>query len=473
MKKLLLLPFLFLFFAISCDDEINDTTIMEPEAVVAGKSTFTGNSYLVISATDKLPDGLATGLASANGKVTRIISEVGIAVVSSDDPNFASKASKIKGVQSVVPNLTRQWLDPKEKNEALVEDFGNPPSSGDDDIRFDLQWGHDAIDAPEAWNAGYRGAGARVAVLDGGFDLDHPDLEPNINFTLSIDFTGEGLQYAPSGPFSHGTHVAGTIAAADNGYGIIGVAPEAELVLVKVLGDGGSGTFADVISGIVHAALADADVINMSLGGYLEKSGNAAEGYTVREAIELINATSRAVNFAYQRGTTVIAAAGNAAIDFDHTADLVHIPGDCTNAISISATAPIGWVANPPSASLDYLTSYSNYGQSAISFAAPGGDSAYPGNENCTVGGITRPCWVFDLVFSDGNGGVGYWSAGTSMASPHAAGVAALIVGKNGGSMKPAQVEAAMRASADDLGKPGKDDAYGNGRVNAFRAVSQ
>jgi subtilisin family serine protease len=92
---------------------------------------------------------------------------------------------------------------------------------------------------------------------------------------------------------------------------------------------------------------------------------------------------------------------------------------------------------------------------------------AYPGNENCLIAGLVRPCWVFDLVFSTGNGGW-YWSAGTSMAAPHASGVAALIIGANGGDMKPSQVEAALRSSADDLGKPGNDDFYGAGRVNAF-----
>jgi subtilisin family serine protease len=94
----------------------------------------------------------------------------------------------------------------------------------------------------------------------------------------------------------------------------------------------------------------------------------------------------------------------------------------------------------------------------------------YPGNENCTLL-VTRPCWVFDLVFSTGSAGAYYWSAGTSMAAPHVAGVAAIIIGANGGEMKPSAVEKALRASADDLGKPGNDDFYGAGRVNAANAV--
>ena len=104
------------------------------------------------------------------------------------------------------------------------------------------------------------------------------------------------------------------------------------------------------------------------------------------------------------------------------------------------------------------------------------GDTVYPGNESCTIAGLTRPCWVFDLVFSTGsnlNPAIAsfFWAAGTSMAAPHASGVAAIIIGKNGGSMHSAQVEAALLQSADDLGKPGNDDFYGNGRVNTYNAV--
>jgi len=104
---------------------------------------------------------------------------------------------------------------------------------------------------------------------------------------------------------------------------------------------------------------------------------------------------------------------------------------------------------------------------SVIDFAAPGGDFIYPGEEECVVAGLLRPCWVFDLVFSTGSAGSYYWSAGTSMAAPHASGVAALIISANGGDMKPQHVERDLRHSADDLGKPGNDDAYGMGRVNA------
>ncbi len=133
----------------------------------------------------------------------------------------------------------------------------------------------DAIDAPEAWNTGQTGEGVRVAVLDSGIDGTHSDLAPNLNTDLSESFVpGEDWQVQPGFYFNHGTHVAGTIAAADNQRGVIGVAPNAEIVAVKVLSEfTGSGAFSWINAGIVYAALIDADVINMSLGATLNKNG--------------------------------------------------------------------------------------------------------------------------------------------------------------------------------------------------------
>lgn len=305
---------------------------------------------------------------------------------------------------------------------------------------------------------------------------------------MSANFVaGEVLTYTLPDPFSHGSHVAGIVAAADNAFGTIGIAPEAELVLVKVLGDAGSGTFADVISGIVHAANVDADIINMSLGARLVRSGFVDDNgtpdpsddvfVTAREVNELLVALGRATTYAYQQGTTVIAAAGNDAEDIDHNANAVFVPAQSPHVISIAATGPLGWAVDP-STDLDVPAFYTNFGQSAIDFAAPGGSVDFDllaSGQLCTIV-VTRPCWVFDLVFSTGsnlNPAIAsyFWAAGTSMASPHAAGVAAIIVGKNGGSLNPAQVASALRASADDLGKPGNDDFYGAGRVNAENAV--
>ncbi|WP_161891240.1 S8 family peptidase [Pontibacter russatus] len=434
--------------------------------------------YIIISASNSIPAGLKSQIGSLNGRVTKIYEGAGLATATSTDPDFITKASSIKGVSAVVHDFKIQWIDPsKAKGVKMEATYGNPPNSGDDDFFFDLQWGHDAIDAPEAWNAGYMGKGARVAVLDTGFDLTHPDLEPNIDFAASTSFVpGEDLQYNLSDTFSHGTHVAGTIAASDNGFGTIGVAPEAELILVKVLSDEGSGSFSWIMDGIVYAADQGADVINMSIGAYLPRNGKFLdeEGNVVHDTKavnQLLNAINKVITYAYQQGATVVTSAGNDAVNGNKDQSWVHIPSDAPHAISISATAPRGWALNPYGAFLDYPASYTNYGTPEVDLAAPGGDVSYPGEEEVTIGFVTAPAYVFDLVFSTGNGGW-YWSGGTSMATPHASGVAALIVGKNGGEMNPAQVEAILRTSAEDLGKPGRDPYYGHGRVNAYYAVT-
>jgi subtilisin family serine protease len=304
-----------------------------------------------------------------------------------------------------------------------------------------------------------------VAVLDTGFMLTHPDLAPNIIDAVSF-VPGQSAQFNIAlGSFSHGTHVAGIIAAPDNGIGGIGIAPEAKIVGVKVLGDNGSGSFDWLIQALIYTAnRGDVDIINMSLGATLVKSGVPGD-YTAHDAAELLVALSRATTYATQHGIAVFASAGNSALDLDHTANVISIPAQSANVITIAATGPEGWALDSTT-NLYRPASYTNFGRSAVDFAAPGGDFALPGNAPCTIIGITRPCWVFDMVLSTANSSGGgnswAWAAGTSMASPAAAGVAAIIVGENGGSMSPAEVKTELIRRA--LGS-GNDAYFGQGNV--------
>ncbi len=465
----LLVPVALLGAALTGCERMPDNTAPQATSRLA-RTAATASRYIVISATESLPSGLERGVAAAGGAVVSTVPQIGIAVAISANPNFAAKAARLPAVQAVVPDIRIQWIDPNERAFPATEpQYVNPPTSGDDDFFFDLEWGMAAIGAPKAWNAGLRGDGVRVAILDSGIDPTHADLAPNVNMALSTSFVpGEDVAVAPGFYFNHGTHVAGIVAAADNAYGVIGVAPEAEIVAVKVLSETSTeGDFSWLINGIVYAAGIGADVINMSLAGYVPRHGFVTEdGTRINGAAVngLYLALDRAAKYAKKHGSTLIAAAANEGVDRDHDRDLLVLPADLPEVIAISATAPEGWALDPTT-NLDVPASYTNYGQSRIDFAAPGGDFDLPGEDDCTVV-LTRPCWAFDLVFSTIPGGWG-WAAGTSMAAPHAAGVAALIIGANGGSMAPAAVEAALRASADDLGKPGNDDYFGGGRVSA------
>ena len=431
-------------------------------------------SYMILGTGNRLPVDLEESVEAADGILDRTFHQIGIAEASSTSPRFAAEVESHSGVRLVLPNPMVQWMDPGTPWAASGAYVPNPPTSGDDDAVFDMQWGLDAIDAPEAWALGERGAGVRVAVVDSGISSSHADLAPNLNMALATSFVpGEhvDIDTLPSPPtFNHGSWVAGIVGAADNGTGMIGVAPEAEIVPIRVLSNWGGAAPSWVIAGILYAADIDADVINLSLVFMARHRGSFAFA-TAREAAGLWTAFARATNYAHHKGCTIIAAAGNFAWDEDHDADLFIVPSHSPHAISISATSPIGWALNPTT-DLDIPTGYTHYGQSVIAFAAPGGSglSPYPVTY-CTLGSYTRPCYLFDWVVGPSSTGGWVWASGTSAAAPHVAGVAALIIGKNGGEMHPDHVYAALRSSADDLGKPGMDDHYGHGRVNAFRAV--
>ncbi|MDF1524056.1 MAG: S8 family serine peptidase [Trueperaceae bacterium] len=409
--------------------------------------------------------------AARRGDTLRVyLPDAGFAVVETRDPGAYARFANV-----IVPDRVVNWRLPTERV-AIDPDAANPPNSGDDDAFFDRQWGHDAVNAPEAWATGIRGQDVVVAVLDGGFSVNHPDIASSI--VGSMDFTGEGLEYGPNsedpvGIFSHGMHVAGTIAAADNGLGTIGVAPEAKLLLLKVLLNYGSGSFEGVIEGIIYAADHGADIANMSLGADIPQGlGRDAAGVAALRV-----AMQRALNYGTWKGTLYIAAAGNDARDFDADQSTVVFPAQLAKVIGVSATGPAGWGADP-STSLDELAIYSNYGRSGIDVSAPGGDyrllvtDPALASSPCTVAGVTRPCYVWDFVFSLGSdfgGNWYYWSVGTSMAAPHAAGIAALILSEHGGSgsMTPAQLERALEERAADLGQPGKDPVHGDGAVRS------
>ncbi|HEU0178952.1 MAG TPA: S8 family serine peptidase [Blastocatellia bacterium] len=198
----------------------------------------------------------------------------------------------------------------------------------------------------------------------------------------------------------------------------------------------------------------------------------------------LIAALNKAVNFA-ARNTLVVSAAGNEALDLDHSGNFISVPAQSGSGIAVSATGPIGYAVGYPNGATNFrrLASYTNFGNSAIWVAAPGGDGVFtPSSQLCSVpaapvGSVTAPCVVFDLVLSTVRGsgasiGTYGFAAGASMAAPAASGVAALIK-QRFPNISVGALKNRLAQSADDEGKNGHDPAYGRGFVNARRAVTE
>lgn len=434
--------------------------------------------YIVVASGNSMPASLGAQIARDGGSIIGSLPQIGMAFVSAPDTSVAIDASRLPGIQAVIPDLDVKWT-PGEKGRTAIPDRATADATPNvviADPLQPLQWNLLAVHAQQAWNAGDFGQGATVYILDSGIDCTHPDLIPNLDIQLSTSFVpGETACVTPGFYFNHGSHVAGIIAAAANGFGIVGVAPRAHIVAVKVLSETTeSGPFSGIIQGIVYAADHRADIINMSLGtppiprsGFVDADGNVA---TARDVAALVNAVNRATTYANQKGSTVIVAAGNDGLNRNHDSNSTILPADDPDVLSIAATGPVGWALDQ-STDLDVPALFSNSGQSRIDFAAPGGtDTFLRENPNaiCTLG-FVQPCFVFDWVFSTIAGGWG-WGAGTSAAAPHASAVAALLVTRYG-HMTPAQLRARLRASAVDLGKPGRDAFFGNGFLDAGQAV--
>jgi len=341
-------------------------------------------------------------------------------------------------------------------------------------VFYPCQWNMAQCNGPGAWNAGYFGAGATVAVLDTGVDPNHIDLAGRIDVANSVsmlsspslcdNFVSDQTTFFDFG--FHGSFVAGIIAA--NGFGVTGIAPDATIIGVKVLSCLGSGSFGDIIAGIMYAAdLSTVDVINMSLGAYFAK--NLPGGGPLNGAM------AKAVNYANSKGILVSTSAGNSGAapgvgaNLDKDKNFVHVPSQSGSTISAWAGDVNG-----------NLAGYSNHGRSGTWVGAGGGDGIDPSPPlaGCPFppsfqGSITSVCSSFQIVlpFACATNSFLIGPTGTSFSTPMVSGVAALIDGGAGGSMKAGQLTTILSRTADDLGKKGGDNIFSHGRVNAGAAV--
>lgn len=320
------------------------------------------------------------------------------------------------------------------------------------DPLYSFQWHLDnsvygGIHAESAWDLS-QGADVIVAVVDTGIAYEDYSPAPDENYVQAPDLAD--TSFAPGYDFvngdthpnddeSHGTHVAGTIAqSTNNGLGVAGVASKAILMPVKVLDGNGDGYVSDVAAGIRYAADNGAKVINMSLGG--DGAQDLAD----------------AVDYAYGKGVVIVAAAGNDADSHPYHGG-INYPAAYDHVIAVGATR------------FDETRSYySNYGPE-LDIVAPGGDVTVDQNGDGYADGVLQN--TFDETTSGDYSDFSYWFfQGTSMASPHVAGAAALIASQDP-SMTPDDIELRLESTAEDKGAAGWDQYYGSGLLDIGAAV--
>lgn len=414
--------------------------------------TETGNHVVEFSA-DAVPAGFAARVAQLGGTVVNTWSGVGVAVVSGLSPQGVAQLAASSGVSYVQPDVRIQGVEPTVGTAAAASVGANSPTFPHTAFFYARQWNMRTIGADVAWAAGYLGSpGVKVAILDTGIDYAHPDLAGRVDLANSTSFVPSDdslvAEYFPGKhPVTdlqyHGTHVAATVAS--NAVAAAGVTSQTTLIGVKVLAVDGFGSFSAILAGIIWAADHDADVINMSLGGYFDR----------REARDLVRAIRRATKYAQKQGALIVVSAGNDAIDLDNNGTDYAAFCDAPHVVCVSATGPTAsGGTNGPWTNVDALASYSNYGRHSISVAAPGGSEFGYVSAACSTTSLVIP------VCQTGSYVVGL--AGTSQAAPHVSGLASLLVAKYGHG-KPNRVRNEIRRGTDDIGSR---DFFGRGRIN-------
>ena len=499
---------------------------------LAFAGTASAATYVVLYKAQGVPADGGAAVRAAGGTVVASYSQIGVIIAESDSAGFREalmKDARVDGVSATERFATRLWEDTADAEGPPAGDLPNAPAT-DTDTFSGLQWDMQQIHAPQAHGITGGSPAVLVGDIDTGIDFDHPDLAPNIDVANSANcLSGAPVAgVAAQDDNGHGTHTAGTIAAASNGVGIVGVAPNVKVAGIKSGNAAGFFFPEAVICGFMWAGAHHMDVTNNSY--FADPWEYNCRNDSVQRAIW--KAEQRAILYAEQQGVTVVAAEGNDGDDTAHPTtdvtspdDTTPIPRDITNACVIIPVEVPGVVGVSATGSFeqgtnagqypDHLKSfYSSYGVGVTQLAAPGGDSRFGKPPFTGTAGRVLSAWPTETTANciasrrmfdpSAPGFLWCYQQGTSMASPHVAGVAALIISRFGnastpqnGKMRPDQVKAYLTQTADPQacpetlppgyltftgvnsgavqscsGGPAYNAWYGNGEADAFNAVT-
>ena len=466
------------------------------------------DTYIVLYQQYAVPGSALRTVSVAGGTLVASYSQIGVAIARSDNAAFAANLKATRGVQDVVATAAYAVSLDDALSAVDTADADAPvpqaptPAAGSDSLSG-LQWDMDQMHVPEARAINGGSSSVTVGVIDTGIDYTHPDLAPNIDSSKSANcVSGVPVQgsVAANDDNGHGTHTAGTIAAAKNGIGIVGVAPNVKLAAIKAGNAAGFFFPEAVVCAFMWAATHNIQVTNNSYFAdpWLFNCRNDPTQRAIWEA------ERRAIAYAMRNGTVVVAAAGNEADDLTHPTQDVTSPDNTTpvtrsisNACAVVPVEIPGVIGVTANGNLQLKAFYSSYGIGSIEVVAPGGDSrlqltaAAPNGRVLSTWPAALPC---TRKVVDPSGAVYCYLQGTSMAAPHVAGVAALIASM--GVTAPAAVAARLVNTADPIACPpdlsiyaffpslsngapqqcvggiGYNGFNGKGQVNALTAVS-
>ncbi len=472
-----LLPIAALLCAAALGACADDVTAPARPAPTFSTAAPEANDFLVAFEGNGAPADFAARVASLGGTVTSVHNGAGIATVTGLSDAAAAQLAATSGVSDVERDIVISLDAPAAPVRADLtgvhtSSVGNPASA----ILFSWQWNMRSIHADAAWAAGKLGSpDVTVAILDTGIDYDDFDLNGLVDLSRSTSFVPSDDQITTtffpsrnkiSDYNGHGTNVAAEVSS--TAFAFAGVTSRTTLIGVKVLGANGRGTLGGVLNGVLWAADHGADVANMSLGGAFTKPGNGS-------AVSLIN---KVFNYAKQKGMLIVVAAGNDTEDLDHNGNEFVTYCDAVHVVCVSAVGPF-----TPTGDQAVPAFFTNFGRSSIAVAGPGGNS--DGTVSVWPWGIDDVSWVWSLcsktliagttttgapITPCASGGFVLGFIGTSQATPHVAGLAALLVAENGHG-RPDQIKHLIEQSSDDFGQPGTDPFFGRGRIDVANAL--